>query len=113
MGRIFGAAKKSILVPVLLGFDYEAEFAEAFKGVLDAITADKNRPTSVLYKHSLIVMSMGIEAQVDPAKAPWPSMRSYMDQLFDLGVPIVLSAGNIGEDEQTKPDQGREVNSYP
>ncbi|KAJ5587190.1 uncharacterized protein N7459_002955 [Penicillium hispanicum] len=113
MGRIFGAAKKSILVPVLLGFDGEAQLSEALKEVLDKITADKNSPISVLYGHSLIVMSMGIEADVNPEKAPWPSMHSYMDQLFDLGVPIVFAAGNIREEEQDRPDQGHQITAYP
>lgn len=117
MGKSYGAAKKLKLVPVLIGAMHSAQVAEAFQAVLDEITEDKSKPSPVRYKKSIVVMSMLYDTEEDVSalveREPYKSVKNYISKLFDLGVPVILSAGNAGSRIPGRPHQGIVVEGFP
>ncbi|KAJ5888496.1 hypothetical protein N7495_008537 [Penicillium taxi] len=82
--------------------------AQGLKAVIDNLKADKKNaedkkvePTR--YCKSIIIMSSSTKKtykEVALDKPPFTNMRSWLSQLTNMGVPIVLAAGN-GADEAT------------
>ena len=97
MGKCYGAAKKSKLVPVVMAGDGVAQIAEAFKEVIDDIKKDKESRNPVRYMNSVVLMSLS-DGNANPTLEPWVSIKRYMSEIFDLGVPIVIAAGNHDPD---------------
>ena len=114
MGKLYGSAKKAKLVPVLKGRAHAAQVAEAFSEVVLNIREDKAKgDKSSRYKRSIVVMSRSVgsvamlsrrdEFSEEMKREPWKTMKNKISELFDLGVPVVLSAGNNGGEVNTLP----------
>lgn len=92
IGVEYGAGKNANLVPVLVGNRELTSVVEGLKVALDDIR-DKNRAGK-----SLVLMSIGSELPLELLKMlKSPAVREqeeHLNQLFDLGVPVIVAADN-------------------
>ena len=116
MGKYFGAAKKARLVPVLLGTAFASAVAEAFGVIRETINKDRQTANPVYYKKSIVMLSMGFDVYNNPrfrTTEPWISMEIYISALFDLGVPVILAAGNKAGQDPNRSHRGIVIDCFP
>ncbi|KAJ5595502.1 subtilisin-like protein [Penicillium hispanicum] len=112
IGKTYGVAKKARLISVNIAKEKPNEMKSGFQVVVDNINEDKKSDNPTRYKNSIVVMSLGFDNEawtVNPTEDPWKSIESSIDELFDLGVPVVLASGNHNK----YFDKTYEVVDYP
>ncbi|KAJ5898749.1 Subtilisin-like protein [Penicillium taxi] len=104
VGKHLGSAKKAKIVPVIHESDF-VDFIESLDLIISNIKEDKESKLPVRYKSSILFFSSGFdpedlaEAGINPNEPPFSEMKKSMEEIFDLGIPIVMAAGNRrGED---------------
>ncbi|KAH7075138.1 hypothetical protein FB567DRAFT_597071 [Paraphoma chrysanthemicola] len=98
VGTQYGVAKKATLIPVKLYAGLETEFEQAFRLVTDDLRDHPGRA-----ERSVVLITRGFdETTLAEAKLDDISRKLWevnIRALFDLGVPIVMAAGNNAQGE--------------
>lgn len=93
LGKKYGVAKGATVIPVKVDIEYDDDFPKAIELIYKDIKANAGRE-----KKSVVVSSLEFGDHETHAGAQNEIMKDYINDLFNLGVPVIVSAGNDGDD---------------
>lgn len=95
IGQAYGAGKGAYLVPVKMGdMSFEASI-QGWQEVLADIKAHPERQKRSIVTSSIVTRMP--ESEIDPQQKT--EIREALMELFKIGVPVVISAGNYALDK--------------